>query len=53
MHDAKAMPFAILVTDAFGRPTTAGINDVGWAFDGLNDRLECLVTNWPIVEGSW
>ena len=34
MHDAKAMTFAILVTDAFSRPTTDGIDDVGWAFDG-------------------
>ena len=34
MHDAKAMPLAILVTNAFSSPTTDGINDVGWAFDG-------------------
>ena len=34
MHDAKAMPFAILVTNTFSRPTTNGIVDVGRAFDG-------------------
>ena len=33
MHDSKAMSFAILMTDAFGRPTTDGIDDVGWAFN--------------------
>ena len=34
MHDGKAVSLAILMTDAFGRPTTNGIDDVGWAFDG-------------------
>ena len=34
MHDSKAMSFAILMADAFGRPTTDGIDDVGWAFNG-------------------
>ena len=34
MHDSKAMSFAILMTDAFGRPTTDGIDDVGGAFNG-------------------
>jgi hypothetical protein len=34
MHDAKAMPFAILMANAFGGPTTDGIDDVGRAFDG-------------------
>ena len=34
MHNCKAMPFAILVTNAFSRPTTDGIDDVGWAFNG-------------------
>ncbi len=34
MHDGKAMPFAILMANAFGGPTTDGIDDVGWAFDG-------------------
>jgi hypothetical protein len=28
------MSLAILMTNAFGRPTTNGINDVGWAFNG-------------------
>ena len=27
------MSFAILMADAFGRPTTDGIDDVGWAFN--------------------
>ena len=34
MHDSNAMSFAILMADAFGRPTTDGIDDVGWAFNG-------------------
>ena len=34
MHDSKAVPFAILMADAFGRPTTDGIDDVGRAFNG-------------------
>ena len=34
MRDGKAMSFAILMADAFGRPTTDGIDDVGGAFDG-------------------
>ena len=34
MHDGKAVPLAILMADAFGRPTTYGIDDIGWAFDG-------------------
>ena len=34
MHDGKAVSLAIFMTDAFGRPTTNGIDDVGWAFDG-------------------
>ena len=28
------MSFAILMADAFGGPTTDGIDDVGWAFNG-------------------
>ena len=34
MHDGKAVPSAILMADAFGRPTTDGIDDVGRAFNG-------------------
>ena len=34
MHDSKAVPLAILMSDAFGGPTTNGIDDVGWAFNG-------------------
>ena len=34
MHDGKAVPLAILMADAFGRPTTDGIDDIGWAFNG-------------------
>ena len=33
MHDGKAVSLAILMADAFGRPTTDGIDDVGWAFN--------------------
>lgn len=29
MHHAEAMPLAILMTNAFGRPPTNGIDDVG------------------------
>ena len=34
MHDGKAVSLAILMSDAFGGPTTDGIDDVGWAFNG-------------------
>ena len=34
MHDGKAVSLAILMADAFVRPTTDGVNDVGWAFNG-------------------
>ena len=34
MHDGKAVPLAISMADAFGRPTTDGIYDVGRAFNG-------------------
>ena len=34
MHDSKAVPSAILMADAFGGPTTNGIDDVGRAFNG-------------------
>ena len=34
MHHAEAMPLAILMTDAFGGPTTDGVDDVGRAFNG-------------------
>ena len=34
MHDSKAVPSAILMADAFGRPTADGIYDVGRAFNG-------------------
>ena|GEM_PF-5526845 len=34
MHDGKAVPLAILMADAFCCPTTDGVDDVGWAFNG-------------------
>ena len=34
MHDGKAVPLAILMSDAIGGPTTDGIDDVGRAFNG-------------------
>ena len=34
MHDGKAVSLAILMTDAFSRPATDGVDDVGWAFNG-------------------
>ena len=34
MHYSKAVSLAILTADSFGRPTTNGIDDVGWAFNG-------------------
>ena len=34
MHDGKAVSLAILMADAFGRPTPDGVDDVGWAFNG-------------------
>ena len=34
MHDGKAVAISILMADTFGGPTTDGIDDVGWAFNG-------------------
>ena len=34
MHDGKAVSFAILMADAFCRPTADGIDNVGRAFNG-------------------
>ncbi len=34
MHDDKGVPFGILMTDAFGRPTADGVDDVGRTFNG-------------------
>ena len=39
MHDGKAVSLAILMTDAFGSPSTDGIDDVGRAFDGTELSL--------------
>ena len=33
MHDGKAVPLTILMADALSRPTTYGIDNVGWAFN--------------------
>ena len=35
MHDSKAMSFAMLVADAFGCPTTDGVDDVDRAVEGI------------------
>ena len=40
MHDGKAMPFVISVTNAFSRPTTDGINDISRAFDGTEAAMK-------------
>ena len=42
MHDGKAMPFAISVTNAFSRPTTDGIDDVGRTFNGTEAILQAV-----------
>ena len=34
MHEAKAVPLAILMTGAFGRLITDDVDDVGWTFNG-------------------
>ena len=34
MHNGQAMSFAILMADAFGGPTTDGVDDVDKAFEG-------------------
>ena len=34
MHDSEAVSLAILMSDAFSRPTADGVDDVGSAFDG-------------------
>ena len=34
MRDSDTMPLAILMANAYGGPTSDGINDVGWAFNG-------------------
>ena len=40
MHDGKAVPPAILMADAFGRPTTDGIDDVDKAFEGKKSKSD-------------
>ena len=43
------------MADAFGRPTTDGIDDVGWAFDGTEAIAQTVpegVDNTPIRH-SW
>ena len=42
MHDSKAMSLAILMADAFGCPTTDGIDNVGRAFDGTEAILQTM-----------
>ena len=44
MHDSKAVSFAILMTNAFGRPTANGIDDVGRAVEGIK-------ANWVAMKG--
>ena len=34
MHDGKAMSFPVLMSDAFGGPTSDGVDDVSRAFNG-------------------
>ena len=34
IHDGKAVTLSILITDAFGRPTADGIDNVARAFNG-------------------
>jgi len=34
MHDSKAVSLAVLMANAFSRPTADGIDDVGRAFNG-------------------
>ena len=43
MHYSKAVSHAILMSDAFGCPTTDGIDNVGRAFDGT----EAIPQNVP------
>ena len=44
MHNDKGVPLGILMTDAFGRPTADGIDDVDKAVEGIK-------ANWTAIRG--
>ena len=46
MHDGKAVTLAILMTDAFGRPTCYGIDDVDKAVEGKKSKSDCDKGIW-------
>ncbi len=43
MHDSKAMSLAILMADAFCRPTADGIDDIDKAVEGIK-------ANWTAMK---
>ena len=60
MHDVKAMPLAILLANAFGRPTDDAVDDVGWTFNGAEAIPQAMLEGmgdasiphpwlWPFV----
>ena len=63
MHDAKAVPLTILMADALSRPTTNGIDDVGWIQfteaiaqtvpEGVDDASIRHTWLQPFVQAHW
>ena len=52
MHDAKAVPLAILMTGAFGRLITDDVDDVGWTFNGT-EAIAQTVTEGVDYTSIW
>ena len=52
MHDSKAMPLAILMTNAFGRPNVDGINEVGWALDVFRHLMLSSNVRTPCADNA-
>ena len=44
MHDDMALSLAILMADAFSRPTADCIDDVDKAIEGKGSKLDCAAT---------
>ena len=55
MHDGKVVSFAILMTNTFGRPTTDGIDDVGWTFNGTETVTQAVTerVDYTSIRHSW
>ena len=56
MHNCKALPFAILMPDAFCGPATDCVDDVDKAVEGKKSKLDCDKGIWcseHALHGYW